>query len=538
MQTMDGRSEAGEHRPMTTPQANDHPPSMTGPLPSLSPRTCLMLALIPGLALVIHLVANALGGYGYFRDELYYLASTRHLEWGYVDHPPLSIWLLALARGLVGDSLFAVRLLPAFISAASVGVAMLMARELGGGRWAMALAGTAALISPINLAFGTTYSMNAFDVLVWAVAAYLLVRLIRTAKPRLWLWLGVVLGLGLLNKVSVLWLGTGIVVATVATPLRRWLATRWPWLGGLSAGAIFAPYVIWNAMHDWAHLEFMRNASASKYSGLDPIDFLGGQILVNHPFTLPLWLGGLAFLLFGGGRRFRALGLVFVTIVIILVLNGTSKPEYLVAAMTIVFAAGGAAVESWTRQVRWLRPAFLTLLLTGLVLVPLTVPLLPVDRYIAFAERLGIRPHTAEAKVLADLPQYYADMFGWQEKAEAVAAAYRNLAPGDREQVVLFGDNYGRAGALDLFGPKLGLPPAISSHNSYWLWGPGDGDADVVLSLGGDPEQLGALFESVEEVGRVRCRYCMPYENDLGIFLCRGSKMTAGDLWAGAKNYS
>ena len=528
------------------PMTNANHASIVDPqalsLEPLAVRTCWPLAAIPVLKLLLHLLANVRGGYGFFRDELYYLASTRYLDWGYVDHPPLSVWLLAGVRAVLGDSLFAVRLLPALAGTAVVVVVMLLARELGGGRWGMALAGLAALVSPVYLAFAATYSMNTFDVLIWAVAAWILARHIRTGAPHLWLWLGLVLGVGLLNKVSVLWLGAGVVVTLVATPLRRWLATPWPWLGGLLAGALFVPYVLWNVFHEWAHLEFMHNAVTSKYAGLNVVDFLAGQLTTHNPVTLPLWLGGLAFLLFGRGRRFRALGVAFLVVVTILVLNGSSKSSYLAAAMTMPFAAGGVALERLSHRRRWLRPLFAGVLVVGLTLAPLAMPILSVERYMTFASALGQEPHTSEGKELAELPQYFADMFGWREKAEAMAAAFHALSDEDRARVLVFGNNYGRAGALDLFGPTLGLPPAIGSHNSYWLWSPAimaaQGTPDLILTLGGDPDDLVQLFEQVEEVGRVQCRFCMPYESDLGIYLCRGSRQPGDALWAAAKNYS
>jgi len=502
-------------------------------------RLWLPIAAIAGAKLLLHLVTNALGGYGYFRDELYYLASTRHLDWGYVDHPPLSIAILAVNRWLFGDSIFALRLLPALAGALTVALIMLLAHRLGGGRWAMALAGSGALVSIIFIAYDTIFSMNAFDLVFWVAAALLLVRLIDHERPRDWIWLGVLLGFGLLNKVGVLWLGAGIFVAVLATPLRGALRTRWPWIAGAIALLLFAPYVVWNLRHDMAHAEFIANAVAGKYSELSLADFAGGQLLINHPVNIPLWIGGLCFLLFAGGRRFRALGIVFVTVAVVLLINGRSKPEYLAGAMTIAFAAGGVAIESWfARSLRWVRPALLAVSLAGLALVPLTLPILPVASYIRFAEGLGIQPHTAEAKELAELPQFYADMFGWPEKAEALAAAYRSLSAADQARVAIYGTNYGQAGAVDLFGPALGLPPAISPHNSYWIWGPGDHDGSVVLLLGRDRSVLEERFEQVETIGRVGCDYCMPYEDDLEIFLCRDLKAPLADAWPEIKNFS
>jgi hypothetical protein len=501
-------------------------------------RLWLPLAAIALAKLALHFVTNALGGYGYFRDELYYLASIHHLSWGYVDHPPLSIALLALQTSLFGSSIFALRLFPALAGALTLVVIMLLARELGGGRWAMALAGAAGLVSHIVLAFDTIYSMNAYDLVIWATAGLLLARLVNHERPRDWLLLGLLLGVGLENKVGVLWLAAGLFVAIVATPLRRSLRSRWPWLAAALALILFAPYVLWNLQHDMAHAEFIANAVAGKYSGLGVADLLGGQLLINNPVNLPLWLGGLYFVLFGRGRRYRALGITFLSVVAVLLANGSSKPEYLAGAMSLLFAAGGVAFESWFEDSRrWVRPALLAATLGGLVMAPITLPILPVETYITFAATVGIKPHTSEAKELADLPQFYADMFGWPEKAEAVARAYDSLSAEDRAKVVIFASNYGRAGAIDFFGPALGLPGAISSHNSYWIWGPGERDGSVVLILGADRADLEERFAEVEEVGRVTCHYCMPYESDLAIYLCRGAYAGIEEIWPQIRSF-
>jgi len=499
--------------------------------------TWLPVGLLATVRLLLHFVCNARGGYGYFRDELYYLASTSHLDWGYVDHPPLSIWILSVIRPLFGDSIFALRLLPAIAGAMTVVVVALLARELGGGRWAMALAAAASLIAPIQLAFGTIYSMNAFDVLIWATTGLLLAKLINGPSPRLWLVLGLCLGVGLMNKASILWLGAGLFVAIVASPLRRELRTRWPWLAAAIALLLFSPFILWNLQNDMAHAEFIANAVGGKYSGLGIVDLLAGQILLNHPANLPIWLGGLGFLLFGAGKRHRAVGITIVSVIAILIINGSSKPEYLAGAMAMALAAGGVALERWLRHRAWMRPAALTLLVLGLVTTPLAIPILPVEGYVRFAQTLGLQPHTAENKELAELPQFYADMFGWPEKAEAVAAAYRSLPAHEQESVAIFGGNYGRAGAIDFFGPELGLPSAISPHNSYWLWGPGETDYEVILFLGGERERLEEYFGDVQAVGRADCTYCMPYEDNLTIWAARRPRTGFDEVWDQIKSY-
>lgn len=520
-------------------------PETTSPT---GPSAFTILLALAGLELALHLSVNLFAGYEIFRDELYYLACASHPALGYVDQPPLSIWLLAGVRGLLGDSLFALRLLPAVAGAGLVLVTGLLAREVGGGRFAVTVAALCSLVAGFPLAASSFYSMNVFDLLLVAAGCLLLARLINTGEPRLWLALGAVLGLGLLNKVGVLWVGLGIFVGLLATRERRWLRTPWPWAAGGVALLLFLPYVVWNATHDWAHLEFIRSAVAGKYSGLNAWSFLSGQFLMQNPVTAPVWLAGLGWLLFApGGRRYRLLGVLWVTACVVLLANGHSKAEYLANVYPPLFAAGGVAWERLLargqtgrragRGPTLGRAALGAVLVSGLLLAPLATPMLPVETYVEYADALGVGPTTAEGHELAELPQFYADMFGWRAKAEAVAAVYHALPEEDRARAAIFAENYGRAGAIDYWSDELGLPGAIGNHNNYWIWGPGDADGDVVLVLGGDREDLEERFASVELAGRADCDWCIPYERDLPIYVCRDLQTPLDELWPHMKHY-
>ena len=505
-----------------------HPPRAT----SEDLSTFRLLLGLAGAKLVFHLGLNLGGGYGIFRDELYYLACADHLAWGYVDQPPLSIFLLAAVRAVIGDSLFALRLLPALAGAALVLVTGLLAREMGGGRFAAGLAATASLVAGVVLAVSSVYSMNIFDLLLVALAMWFVARLVNTGEPRWWIAVGLALGLGLLNKVGVLWIGLGLAVGLVSTRERRWLATRWPWLGGAIAVALFLPYVLWNAANDYAHLAFIERATSGKYSGLDAWTFLSGVVLEQNPFTLLLWLSGLVWLLFArAGARYRILGVVWLAACLVLLINGQSKSMYLASAFAILFAAGGVAWERWLPARGPWRPLAVLVMVPGLALAPFAAPVLPVKAYIRYAATLGIGPSTDEGHELAELPQFYADMFGWEEKAAAVAKVFHALPPDEREVAAIFAENYGRAGAIDYWADEYGLPGAIGNHNSYWLWGPGEATGEVVIVLGGDRGDLEQRFASVELAGLATCAYCIPYENDVPIHVGRSLVVPIGELW-------
>ena len=318
---------------------------MSVPAPNRNYSTeSVLIAVFSMAALLVHLLTN--GRYGYFRDELYYIACGRHLDFGYVDQPPLSILLLRLSQLLLGDSLFAIRLLPALAGAAIVALTGIIAREIGGRAWAIALACAGSLCALFYLAVGNFFSMNAFEPLFWMGAVYLLVRIINGGSPTLWLWFGVLLGIGLENKHSTVFFGVGIFVALLLTPERRHFAQKWIWLGGIIAFAIALPNILWQALHHWPTYELLSNiAHSNKNVALSPAQFIAQQAVFLNPGTLPLWLAGL-FWLFGSrdGRRYRVIGIIYlVTLAEFIVLHG--KSYYLAPAYPMLFAAGGVAVE-------------------------------------------------------------------------------------------------------------------------------------------------------------------------------------------------
>ena len=369
--------------------------------------------------------------------------------------------------------------------------------------------------------------------------AYLIVRILERSESRLWILLGALLGLGLQNKISVLWLGAGLVVGLLVTRDRRWLATRWPWLAGGLSLVIFLPHILWQVRLGWPTLEFIRNATGEKMIDVAPLDFVWGQLTMFGPAVVPLWLGGLVHL-FVGDRRFRLLGWVYVSVFAILLLSGSSRSGYLGPAYTWLFAAGAVAFEGWLarRELRLPREAAVALVLVvGLLLLPFSLPVLPVETYIAYAGALGVGPSTDERKELAELPQGYADMHGWQELVDSVAEVWDALPREDRARAAIFTYNYGNSGAIDYLGRARGLPPSISGHNNYWLWGPRDYTGEVMIVLGGDDGGLRRHFESVERAGTIDCDYCMPYEDNRPIWIARGSHRPLAEVWPEQKHY-
>ena len=491
---------------------------------------------IPPLAVFAVLAANA-GVDHYFRDELYYLACTHRLAWGYVDHPPLSIAILWLIRQIAGDSVAALRIPAAAAAAASVWLTGSIARRLGAASYGQLLAMTAAAIAPMLLAVGAFYSMNIFDVLMWTAIARLLLDAIDMPTDRRWITLGIVIGLGLLNKISVLWLGGGIAAGLVLAPARRLLLTRGPWIAGAIAAAIFLPHIVWQMTHGWPTLEFIRNASREKMLTNTPLSFLREVTLAMQPPTLPVWAGGLALLLATRARSGpRVLGIAVVFVAVLLMANRTSRTAYLAPVFPALFAAGGVL---WERRLthRVARAAAVVVLVAaGALSLPLAVPLLPVDTYVRYSRALGMAPSTDEKQEVGRLPQFFADRQGWDRFAAEIAAAWARLTPRERATAAVLTGNYGEAGAIELLDRASGIR-VVSGHNNYWLWGPDGATGEVLIVLSRAPDRLREDFASVERVGESNCGDCMPFENHQGIYICRGLRGSLRDRWPAIKHY-
>jgi len=497
-----------------------------------------VVAAVAVLKLLLHLYAGRY--YGYFADELYYLACASHLAWGYVDQPPLVALVAKTASALLGDSLSAIRLFPALAGAGLVLLTGLIARELGGNRFAQGLAALCSLAAPGFLALDHFLSMNAFEPLFWMGCAWVVIRIVRTGNARLWLWFGLLAGIGLENKHSMLIFGFAILAGLLLTPERRFLRTRWLWIGGLAAFLIFLPNLLWNIQHHFPFLELQANIRRNgRNVDLTPLAFLGQEILAMLPMSAPIWLAGLWFFFFRReGKPFRALGWAWLAAAaLILVLN--PRVYYLFPAFPMLFAAGSVLWEQWLAgaRVQWIKPAYVALIvLMAAVLAPTLIPVLPVETYIRYSAAMHLQPPRIETHKLGPLPQLFADQFGWEEMVATVARVYNGLPADVRARTAIFGQNYSQAGAVDLFGPKYGLPKAISGHQNYYFWGPRGYTGESMIVMQGRQEELEKLFQDVRKVARVEHPYSMPH-NQFDVFYCRGLRSPLKDYWPHVKDW-
>ncbi|MBN2104530.1 glycosyltransferase family 39 protein [bacterium] len=505
------------------------------------------LVLIPAVFITLTFHLLAVKGYGIFRDELYYLACSDHPAFGYVDHPPLSIWILKLIRILLGDSLIAIRLLPILASAAWVFLTGLLARELGGTKPAMLLASFAGMAVLGNLVIFNYYSMNFFDLVFWQILFLILIRWIKTEDPRYWIGFGITAGFGLLNKTSILFFGFGLLTGLLLTRHRKALKLKFLWIGTAIAAGLFLPYILWNAAHDWAFLEFVHHAKTYKMFRVSPIQFFMDQWLYNNPVNLLIWLPGLVYFLFAKSiSRFRLFGWLFFSIWVLFTIQ-SAKDYYLAAAYPILFAGGSVAWASWFKNKSGsiIRSALIFFLFASTVfLSPAVLPVLSVEKTITHINRLGIQGNSGENHEMGVLSQHFADLHGWPEMVKLFADVHEKFAPEEKSDCLIYVRNYGEAGAIDLFGEQYGLPKATCPHNNYWIWGPPEwnGETAIIYGWGHDIEanikDLNRRFESVEHAATFTHPYCMPYQNNRHVFICRRATFDLNMIWKEEKNYN
>jgi 4-amino-4-deoxy-L-arabinose transferase-like glycosyltransferase len=513
--------------------------------PTLRPAIRLAL-LFAAIKLAIHIASTLWQrhhGYGYFRDEFYYILCGRHLAAGYVDHGPIVALQARFAETFFGHSLLGIRFLSFLAGAARVFLTGLLCWALGGKRSAQGLAMLCCLCVSIYFGLDSFLSMNSFESLFWMTCALALLMVQRGSDPAKW-WriFGLAAGLGLLNKPSMTFFLLALLVALLCTPQRRLLFTRHAAIGIAILLALASINLQWQILHHWPTLEFLHNGRvANKNVHLGPLAFLGQQVRVLNPLNALVWVAGLVHLLKRSSERY--LGLTYLFFLALTMALG-AKDYYVAPVYPILFAAGGIA---WTsrfaeslsvRKDRILAfPILTTLILIGTILLfPLSNPVLRPETFVAYQKALHIPQQNSENDSSGVLPQFFADRFGWQEEADAVSRVVANLSPGERSRAVVLTRNYGEAASLLFLAPNLGVP-VISGHNNFFLWGPQGATGEVVIALSmAKPSEFTPVYDQVEIVGRMDHPLSMPFERR-SIYLLHHRKKDLASEWPEFKFY-
>jgi 4-amino-4-deoxy-L-arabinose transferase-like glycosyltransferase len=429
-------------------------------------RPWLLLSALAG-TVAVALIAFA-GGYGYHRDELYFLEAGRHLAWGYADQGPFTPLLAHLMQKLSPGSLTMLRVPSALMAGATVLVTGLISFELGGGRRAQLIAAACAAVASVVLVVGHLLSTSTFDLLAWTAVTWLVARVVRTRDHRLWLLAGFIAGLALLNKPLIAFLLLGLGVALLAVGPRQPLRSAWLWAGVGLALLMWTPWLVWQARHGWPQLDVSSSIAAGGSASSQPrwalVPF---QFLLVSPVLAPVWIAGLVALLRRPSLRpFRLFAVTWLFLVAVFLATG-GKPYYLAGMFPVLLAAGAIETDAWLdRGARRPRAILLwsMVLLSGVVSAFIALPLLP-------ARNAG--------PVIA-MNGDVGETIGWPDLAATVASAYRRAGAG----AVILTANYGEAGAIDRYGPALGLPLAYSGHNAFGYWGPPPDRAAGVIAVG------------------------------------------------------
>ncbi len=492
--------------------------------------------IIAGISFVAHVLVG--DNYGYFRDELYVMAMSQHPAFGYVDVPPLVPWITLIPRFLTGNALWAIHVISALVCAGTIILTGLMARLLGGTRWVQGLSALGSATALILLGNGAIYSYDVFDAFWWTLAATILIALLRDERPRRWLAAGLVAGLGLLTKETILFWGFALVVGLLLTPQRRLLFTRWTLFGGLIALALISPFLIWNAFNGWATFQFWAGYSQNHSAGGSPLDFLINQILIMNPFSVFLWVAGLWYFFSARGRRYRVFAWAYlILLVLFIVMHG--KSYFLALAYPPLFAGGAMLFGEWrVRFRRWVAAYPVVLAVSCLLLAPAAIPVLPPTLYAHIYGPSGSSGSQQESGDAYGLPQALADRFGWQEQVALIAQVYHGLPPDEQRVACIFTSNYGEAAALVQFGGSYHLPPPISGHNAFYIWGPQGCTGQVIITINVSPQDAAQAFNSVTLAARTSCPACVDFENHAPILILwqPKAKVPFAVLWAQAKH--
>lgn len=484
-----------------------------------------ILILIAAARFIFHLATN--GQYGFHRDELQTLDDARHLDWGFVVYPPVTPLIGRLELILFGTSLIGFRVFSAIAVSAIMVITGLIAKELGGNRHIQLLAAVAAGIAPISLIQGAVLQYVSFDYLWDVTVTYLVVRLLKSQDPRWWVPIGMVVGLGMETRYTMGFLALGILGGVLLTPARSFLRNRWLWIGVGASILIFLPNLIWQMQHHFISLQFLshlhaRDLRQGRYTGFYREQL---EVCVNL-LTAPLALLGLWFYLVREeGRPYRLLGWTFFVTFILFALAG-ARSYYTAPLYPMLIAGGCVSLGNLLTKVRpaWSMIAYsvqwAAIALGGIIFVLLVTPVAPIGSRVW--------------QITSKMHDQFREEIGWPDLARAVADVYRALPVEERLRTGILTGNYGEGGALNLYGPELGLPHAMCLTNSFWYRGYDPHLPQTVILTGFNLNEGQKLFESCIVAAKNTNPWGIENEESRDhpdILLCRHLRMPWSVYW-------
>ena len=465
--------------------------------------------MVAGVVVIV-LIAFA-SGYGYHRDELYFVAAGRHLAWAYADQGVFTPLIARAMTEIAPDSLTVLRIPSAFAAGVTVLLTGLLAREFGGSRRAEAIAAACSGVAVIVLFTGHLLETSTFYLLAWTAITWLVVRALRTANDRLWLVTGVVLGVGLMNKPLPAFLGLGLLAGVLISGPRRLLRNRYVWAGAAIALVIWSPWIVWQASNGWPQIDVSRSIAEGNSTSSQPwwalVPF---QFLLISPVLAPVWIAGLVRLFRNPElREWRFFGWAWVVLAIVFMASG-GKPYYLAGLLPLLLGVGAVAVDGWLERGR------------AQVRVAVLVGAVALSAVIDGIISLPVLPASSADPVIA-VNGDVGETIGWPDFARTVARVYHGLPGAPR--AVIFTSDYGEAGAVDRYGPGLGLPHAYSGHNAYGYWGHPPGSAGPVVTIGLDQPYLARHFRGCRLAARIHNSAGVDNDEDgQHVAICQGPR--------------
>jgi hypothetical protein len=492
------------------------------------------LGALSMLIFILLMISSTVKPYGFFIDEVYFIACSKRLAWGYIDQPPLSIALLSMAIHLFSNNVFAIRFLPALSIASTVFVTGLITRRLGGGSISMMIAGLAVMTMPVFLIFGSFYSMNAYEPLIVTTVVYYVVRMVQENAPRYWLHIGILMGLGLEMKHTIVLYGVALLFGLLLSSKRNLLWNHWILLGGLACFIIILPNIIWQFVNHFPSLKLYHNSFTNKNIEKSALQIIVEQIVFVNPAAFPLWFIGLVSLLFSKGRSYIFMLGAYVFLLCIMLIGHSSRPDRITSVYPFLMAFGAVAIEQYLVTF-WQRFAQISIavliLFTGMLLAPIFCPVLPPQTLKVYIAKLGLQFDVEEGKKGEPIPQWLADRIGWKELTAEVAEIYNTLPVNEKQNAVIITNNYGQAGALELYGPKYGLPTVYATHNSYHSWGPPSDTVRTYIGVCFDLNDMSDKFDNVEQAAIYYCPDCTKPQHAIPILIMRGPKFSMENDW-------
>jgi hypothetical protein len=494
----------------------------------------ISLVIVIGASVKFALHLYTAPGYGFFFDELYTNALSRHLALGYIDMPPLVPALVALSRWLLGESLFAMHIFPALAGSFTLVFACLIAKEFGGKTFAIALTAFGFIVVPGWLMLDSIFCYDSIDQLILASFLFYSARFLRTGHQRLWLILGLIAGLACLTKMTILFLGPGFLVALLSTNYRKDLITPWPWAGATICLVLVSPYLFWQYANQWPTVGYLANYGLQRVYQASIQQYLVNILMYVSPLLLPLWLLGL-YRIFRrlDGVNYSFFGFFFlVTLILMFILHAT--PRMIVELFIPILAAGAVVLEEISARLRvgsLIKAASaIYLLIVGIVNVSFSLPVIPMDLLpdVIGSYKYLYAPLREFNGGSNNPPIFLSGRIGWDDLAHDVADVYHALPPEDRAVAGIYADVYPTAGAIDQFGPQYGLPHAVSESMTYYYWGPGY-SWDVMIIISDRMSNMSVFFDKCEQkavtqreyVGRLR----------FYIHVCSGLKIPVDQIW-------